>query len=203
MSERVAIVDALADNSGGLTVAQLVGLLGASDSQVRRTLSALTAAGAVTTLKDGPSGPGRPTLRFRLAQSTSGWPEIVQMLIVLLGRIDSVDERTVLEVGRTRGAAMAVGDFPDGVVEVMARLGFGPRDISSRGDERDQARRLSFQSCPFRDAVAAQGGHTVCVLHQGLIEGMSAALGGHLDLFEIRDPVTAGCEMRVRRDRPA
>jgi predicted ArsR family transcriptional regulator len=177
MSERAAIVDVLASNSEGLTVSELVGLLGASDSQVRRTLSALMAAGAVTTLKDGPAGPGRPTLRFRLAQSTGGWPEVVQMLIAVL-------------------------ELPDGVIEGMARLGFGPRDISTRADERDHARRVSFQSCPFRDAVAAPGGHTVCVLHHGLIEGMTAALGGHLDLFEIRDPITAGCEMRVRRDRP-
>jgi predicted ArsR family transcriptional regulator len=202
MSERVAIVGALADNVEGLTVSELVGLLGASDSQVRRTLSALMAAGAVTTLKDDPAGPGRPTLRFRLAQSTGGWPEVVQMLIGMLERIDAVDERTVREAGRAHGAAMALGEFPDGVIEGMARLGFGPRDISTRADERDHARRISFQSCPFRDAVAAPGGHTVCILHHGLIEGMSAALGGHLDLFEIRDPITAGCEMIVRRDRP-
>jgi predicted ArsR family transcriptional regulator len=202
MSERVAVVDALANNSDGLTVSQLVGLLGASDSQVRRTLSALVAVGAVMTLKDDPTGPGRPTLRFRLAQSTSGWPEIVQMLIALVERSDAVGQSTILEVARERGAAMAAGEFPDVVIEVMARLGFGPRDISSRQDERDHAQRLSFQSCPFRDAVASTGGHTVCLLHQGLIEGMSAALGGHLDLFESRDPITAGCEARVRVGSP-
>ena len=201
MSERAAIVDVLASNTEGLTVSELVGLLGASDSQVRRTLSALMAAGAVTTLKDGPAGPGRPTLRFRLAQSTGGWPEVVQMLIAVL-ELPERHGRTVREAGRAHGAAMALGEFPDGVIEGMARLGFGPRDISTRADERDHARRVSFQSCPFRDAVAAPGGHTVCVLHHGLIEGMTAALGGHLDLFEIRDPITAGCEMRVRRDRP-
>ncbi len=128
MSQQVGVVGALAESPGGLTVPQLVGLLGKSDSQVRRELSALVAMGAVATLKDDPIGPGRPALRFRFAPPTSGWPEIVRMLLATLGRHDWVDQDVLLQIARERGAEMATGEFPHGVVDVMARLGFAPRD---------------------------------------------------------------------------
>lgn len=197
MTEQEGIFDALASSADGLTVSELVGLLGASDSQVRRRLSALVAAGAVTTLKDDPAGPGRPTLRFRLSPTTSGWPELVRILVAVVAG-DSEHEQALLDLARERGANMATGEFPHGVVDTMAQLGFAPRDRSSRQDAKEDAYRLSFQSCPFRDAVTAEGGRTVCTLHRGLIEGMTAALGGELDHFEVRDPIVAGCEVRLR-----
>ena len=196
MAEQEGIFDALASNADGLTVSELVGLLGASDSQVRRKLSALVAAGAVTTLKDDPAGPGRPTLRFRLAPTTSGWPELVRILVAVVGT-DTEHERLMLAIARARGAAMASGGFPHGVVDTMARLGFAPRDRSSRQDAREDAYRVSFQSCPFRDAVTSEGGRAVCTLHRGLLEGISEALGGRLDSFDARDPIVAGCEARL------
>jgi predicted ArsR family transcriptional regulator len=196
MAEQEGIFDALASNADGLTVSELVGLLGASDSQVRRKLSALVAAGAVTTLKDDPAGPGRPTLRFRLSPTTSGWPELVRILVAVVGT-SAKHEAALLAHARQRGAEMASGEFPHGVVETMARLGFAPRDRSSRLDARENAHRVSFQSCPFRDAVTAEGGRAVCSLHRGLIEGMSEALGGRLDHFDARDPIVAGCEARL------
>jgi len=197
MAEQEGIFDALASNADGLTVSELVGLLGASDSQVRRKLSALVAAGAVTTLKDDPAGPGRPTLRFRLSPTTSGWPELVRILVAVVGT-GTDREAAMLAVARQRGAQMASGEFPHGVVDTMARLGFAPRDRSSRQDAREAAHRVSFQTCPFRDAVAAEGGRAVCSLHRGLVEGMSEALGGRVDYFDARDPIVAGCEVRLR-----
>jgi len=202
VNERVAILDALTRHEEGLSVSQLVGVLGASDSQIRRGLSVLVAAGAVATVKDDPSGPGRPTLRFRLAGRASGWPELVEMLLALLGRVESVNELMTLEVGREHGAAMAAGAPPDAIDAEMARLGFAPRDISSSRDRRDDAQRLRFDTCPFRDAVSSDGGHAVCLLHQGLLEGLSAKLGGYVDQFEVRDPTVAGCQVRVRFTRP-
>lgn len=197
VTEQEGIFDALASSADGLTVSELVGLLGASDSQVRRRLSALVAAGAVTTLKDDPAGPGRPTLRFRLSPTTSGWPELVRILVtVVAGNGDQ--EQAMLALARERGADLATGEFPSGIVETMGQLGFAPRDRSTRQDARDDAHRLSFQSCPFRDAVIADAGHVVCTLHRGLLEGMSSALGGVLDHFDPRDPIIAGCEARVR-----
>lgn len=198
MVARVGIVDALANNTDGLTVSQLVALLGASDSQVRRSLSGLVAAGAVTTLKDEPTGPGRPTLRFRLAPTSNAWPELARMLVAMMARIERNVPTDPLAVARRRGAEMANGEFPHGVVDVMAGLGFSPRDQSSRQDIREQAARVSFQNCPFRDAVLAEGGHLVCTLHRGLLEGMSHALGGVVEAFEVRDPIAAGCEVRLR-----
>lgn len=197
MVEQEGIFDALASNADGLTVSELVGLIGASDSQVRRRLSALVAAGAVTTLKDDPAGPGRPTLRFRLSPTTSGWPELVRILVAAVG--GSADrEAAMLALARARGAEMASGEFPHGIIDAMARLGFAPRDRSSRHDAREDAYRVSFQSCPFRDAVTADGGRAVCMLHRGLVEGMTEALGGRLDQFDARDPIVAGCEVRLR-----
>jgi predicted ArsR family transcriptional regulator len=197
MSEQEGIFDALASNADGLTVSELVGLLGASDSQVRRKLSALVAAGAVTTLKDDPAGPGRPTLRFRLAPMTSGWPELVRILVAVVGRNEE-QEVALMELARERGQAIGEGDFPDSIIDAMARLGFSPRDRSSRQDAKDDAYRLSFQSCPFRDAVTSEGGRAVCAMHHGLIEGMALATGGEVDEFVPLDPIVAGCEVRLR-----
>jgi len=197
MTDREGIFDALASNADGLTVSELVGLLGASDSHVRRKLSALVAAGAVTTLKDDPAGPGRPTLRFRLAVTTSGWPDLVRILVAIVGG-DDAHERTMLDLARDRGGDMVSGEFPHGVVDAMARLGFSPRDRSTREDVKDDAYRLSFQTCPFRDAVTAPGGEAVCTMHRGLVEGMTKALGGVVDQFDAREPIAAGCEVRLR-----
>lgn len=197
MTEQEGIFDALASNADGLTVSELVGLLGASDSQVRRELSTLVAAGAVTTLKDDPAGPGRPTLRFRLAPTTSAWPDLVRILVAMVG--GSRDhEQALLGLARDRGANMVSGEFPHGVIDIMARLGFAPRDRSTRQDVKDDAYRLSFETCPYRDAVTADGGHNVCTVHRGLVEGMSEALGGVVDQFDPRDPIAAGCEVRLR-----
>ena len=197
MSEQEGIFDALASNADGLTVSQLVGLLGASDSQVRRKLSELVAAGAVTTLKDDPAGPGRPTLRFRLAPTTSAWPELVRMLVAVVGNSQE-HELVLMELARERGAEIGDGQFPDRVIEAMAALGFSPRDRSTRQDAKDDAYRLSFQSCPFRDAVNADGGRAVCAMHRGMLEGMASAVGAEVDEFVPRDPIAAGCEVRVR-----
>jgi predicted ArsR family transcriptional regulator len=171
MTEQEGIFDALASNADGLTVSELVGLLGASDSQVRRKLSALVAAGAVTTLKDDPAGPGRPTLRFRLAPTTSAWPDLVRILVAIVGG-NRDHEQVLLGLARSRGADMVSGEFPHGVVDTMARLGFAPRDRSTRQDVKDDAYRLSFETCPYRDAV--------------------------IDQFDPRDPIAAGCEVRLR-----
>jgi predicted ArsR family transcriptional regulator len=197
MSEQEGIFDALASNADGLTVSQLVGLLGASDSQVRRKLSALVAAGAVTTLKDDPAGPGRPTLRFRLAPTTSAWPELVRLLVAVVGN-NQEHELALMDLARDRGAEIGEGQFPDRIIEAMAGLGFSPRDRSTRQDAKDDAYRFSFQSCPFRDAVTADGGRAVCAMHRGMLEGMASAVGADVDEFVPRDPIVAGCEVRVR-----
>jgi predicted ArsR family transcriptional regulator len=201
MTERDGIFDALAGNAEGLSVSELVGLLGASDSQVRRKLSALVAAGAVTTLKDDPAGPGRPTLRFRLAPMTSGWPELVRILVAVVGT-NHEHELQLMELARERGASIGDGEFPNGIIDAMASLGFSPRDRSSRQDAKDDAYRLSFQSCPFRDAVTVEGGRAVCAMHRGLIEGMASVTGGEVDEFVPRDPIVAGCEVRLRVGTP-
>jgi len=203
MTERLSIFEALGNSPAGLTVSELVGVVGASDSQIRRNLSALVAAGSVTTAKQRRATPGRPSLTFRLSQSGSGWPDIVRMLIGALHGVDSFDQSILLSAGRKHGAAIAAGEFPEGIVDAMAAFGFAPRDVSSARDERERARRVSFQTCPFRDAVASDGGHAVCALHQGLGEGLSAALGGHVDLFEVREPISAGCQIRLVAGAPA
>ncbi len=197
MPERQGIFDALASNADGLTVSQLVGLLGASDSQVRRKLSTLVAAGAVTTLKDEPAGPGRPTLRFRLAPTTSAWPELVRILVAVVG--DSREhEIELVELARERGVQIGAGEFPDRVFEAMAGFGFSPRDRSSRQDAKHDAYRFSFQTCPFRDAVSAGGGRAVCAMHRGMLEGMASAVGAEVDEFVAYDPIVAGCEVCLR-----
>jgi len=187
----------LANSMNGLTVAELVGLLRTPDTRVRRELSTLVATGAVAAIKDDPTGPGRPRLRFRLAPKATAWPEVVQLLLSALGRHEPVDDSVLREIAYERGAAMAAGEFPRGVVDAMALMGFAPHERSSRREAGQQISRVSFENCPFRDVVAADGGEAVCVLHHGLTDGLTAALGGRLDSFEIRDPTVAACEITL------
>jgi predicted ArsR family transcriptional regulator len=199
---RQRVVDALTDNPHGLSVTELVGLIGSSDSQVRRTLMALTAAGAMMTVRDAPSRSGRPPQRFRLAQSPTGWPALNQMLVALQARMGPAEPSIVREVGREYGAALTSRDSANNVIKTMADFGFSPRDISSPRDTRAHTQRLCLQTCAFRDAAVCDGGQVVCVLCRGLIEGIGIAFGGDAKLVEVRGPVIGGCQVQVQRSGP-
>jgi predicted ArsR family transcriptional regulator len=90
------------------------------------------------------------------------------------------------------------------VADALARLGFAPREVTGDGDRRAGTSRLSLGNCPFRDAVARPGGHLVCALHRGLVEGVArrADPSATVPEFVARDPIQAGCTVAVAAPRP-
>ncbi len=199
---RAEIVGALSGAPGGLTVGELHEALGGSDSALRRELAALSATGAVMTLRDAPAGPGRPTLRFQLAPVKGGWTAIVNMLVGFLGRDRSQTADQVFEFGREQGAALLREPSFDAVIAFQAELGFSPRMLSPRGGLEAGDVTLRFENCPLRDAVASEGGRVVCSLHHGLLAGQAAGAGGSVERFEPQDPYSAGCLARLRGVEP-
>jgi predicted ArsR family transcriptional regulator len=109
-----AVVDAWPNNADGVSVAQLGGIPGDSDSHVRRQLTALSAAGCGSVNRDEPKGPGRPTLGFRLASARHGWGEIAGMMTALLGGTDGIDPEAFAGMGRDRGRELVDPDVPVG-----------------------------------------------------------------------------------------
>jgi len=198
MADRDHILRALSASETGLTVAELVGLVGTSDSQVRRGLLGLVAAGTVATFKDVPEGPGRPSLRFRVAPRDASWPGLVRALLTAIWDEESAPIAARERVAKACGVTMATGQPRDALFDLMAGLGFAPRDETTPADVRELCIRVRFQACPFSNVTAREAADTVCLMHRGLLDGTVAQLGGSVDSFDMYDPCLAGCELRAR-----
>ncbi len=188
------VVDVLARHPDGLTITEMVGMVGESDTQIRRALAQLAAAGAVASRKDPPVGRGRPTMRFRLVPTTNTWARFALVLLDVVAT-QNIDEATVRSAAQRQGAALLAATSARDVFGAMGELGFAPRDVSAPADLRAGRARIEFLTCPLRDGVLSQGGHALCAAHQGLAEGMCAASGAEVTEFVVRDPVRVGCRM--------
>lgn len=198
MDDRAEILEVLASHSGGLTITQLVGMLGTSAASVRRQVSALVAAGSVATLRDEPAGPGRPALRFRLSSPARGWPCPIRALLSSIGPDGALEEGALMAIARATGASMVGDGVPGDVIDIMAQLGFAPRDRGPGPSCGELVSVLSFEACPFVDPTATRPILEACALHQGLIEGMANTLGGSMASFEIHESTSAACRVRLR-----
>ena len=192
------VVDVLARNPNGLTITEMVGMVGESDTQIRRALAQLAAAGAVASRKDPPVGRGRPTMRFRLVPTTNAWARVALALLDVVAT-QGIDEGVIRAAAQTQGAALLAATSANDVFGAMGALGFAPRDVSAPADLRAGRTRLEFLNCPLRDGVLAKGGHAICAAHHGLAEGMCAASGAEVAEFVVRDPVRVGCRVTTAR----
>jgi predicted ArsR family transcriptional regulator len=188
------VVDVLARHPNGLTITEMVGMVGESDTQIRRALAQLAAAGAVASRKDPPVGRGRPTMRFRLVPTTNTWARVALVLLDVIAT-EGIDEATIRTAAQTQGAALLAATSAKDLFGAMGELGFAPRDVSAPADLRAGRTRLEFLNCPLRDGVLAQGGHAICAAHHGLAEGMCSVSGSEVAEFVVRDPVRVGCRV--------
>jgi hypothetical protein len=75
-------------------------------------------------------------------------------------------------------------------------MGFSPRETTPAGQAREGALEVVLGHCPFRDAVSADGGRLVCVLHRGLSRGLvELTPTARMTAFDARPPETAGCRI--------
>ena len=186
------VIDVLARHPDGLTITEMVGMVQESDTQIRRALAQLAAAGAVSAKKDPPQGRGRPTMRFRLVPTTDTWARFALTLLEVVARQGIADD-VIADVARDQGVEVIGATGAEDVFGAMAHLGFAPRDVTSPADQKAGRVRLEFLNCPLRDGVLSPGGSALCAAHHGLAEGMCERTGQRLDAFDVVDPIRVGC----------
>jgi predicted ArsR family transcriptional regulator len=200
---RRRIVEELSASPEGLTAFSLAERVGIHHNAVRQHLSILAAAGIVAAEREAPQGRGRPSTRYRVvdgdAQAAAGHRELVRLLVKLL-RQTGFAPQDLESFGRSQGRGMTeAGAGPRAVLDAFARLGFAPHETASAAEAAEGRIVARLECCPFREAVLAPGGESVCHLHRGLAEGLleRAAPGARLAGFEVRDPIHAGCRLVI------
>jgi predicted ArsR family transcriptional regulator len=195
------LVDALQAAGRGLTARELADILDRHHSRVRPLLAELEAAGAVEAQVDPPGSRGRPARRYVLVRDpaereAAGHQELVR-LIMLLVRTAGFGAAEVERFGELHGAGIVEpGGGVGQVREVLARLGFAPRE--THGDAEIE---LVLRRCPVADRVREPGGRLICLLHRGLARGaaMRAAPEVAQVALEARPGRRGGCRLRILR----
>lgn len=197
MSDTAEILRALAASDSGLTVTELVGVIGASDTKIRRGLTGLVAAGTVASSKDAPLGPGRPSLRFRPASRAGDWPVLVRNLLVAVWDEPGIPAELRAQMAAACGARISEDKSVQELMDAMAGLGFEPSDETTPDEANECRLRVRFHACPFANTSADQAADTVCLMHEGLLKGMLTEIGGALESMDFQTPAHPGCELRA------
>jgi predicted ArsR family transcriptional regulator len=175
-----------------MTIAELAAATGLHRTAVGTHLTRLVEIGLAEREVTPPAGRGRPVTVFRAVE-----PDPYRTLSAWLaeGVRTGSDARAV---GRSVGGRMAEvdGDGIGGLVREASRLGFAPELRSRR--RRGQF-ELVLHACPFAD-LASVDPDTVCELHLGLAEGLTA----HTDAVTVNalrraDPHRGGCRLTFTR----
>ncbi len=206
-STRRTIVAMLSASPTGMTAAELARALGVHPNGVRKQLRALVREGAVGAEREASGRRGRPAVRYRAAdeaREAAAARRLAALLVELVAETD-VDEARVEAFGRRQAPRLAAAD--DGraaLLGLFTAMGFAPRESTGARALRQGALDVVLGHCPFRDAVRAEGGRAVCVLHRGLSAGLlEMTPGGRLTGFEIRPPEEAGCRISGEGLAPA
>jgi len=207
---RRRIVETLASSPAGMTPFEIAEAVALHHNAVRRHLETLAKVGVVVSERDAPAGrAGRPSRRYRVVAAEglaeAGHRELARMLVELVRRAGA-SESDVEAFGREEGRVLARGQIdPQATRATFARLGFAPDDVTEDAARRRGEQDLRLRRCPFAEAVMAEGGHLVCALHRGLTLGALdvSAPDAHLAVFEIRDPIAAGCRVVIRGLSPS
>ncbi|MEO6156593.1 MAG: ArsR family transcriptional regulator, partial [Ilumatobacteraceae bacterium] len=179
-------------------VAELTAHFGLNHNAIRQHLAKLRDAGLVLEETAEPSGPGRPSLRYRpnpgAADRWDGTSPYEELSMMLLEVLRGGEPR---EVGRTAGRrlAHAYGDEVDPaelLEAVTRRLGFEPTRV-----ENISGAELILDRCPFA-ASAALAPDVVCELHRGLAEGVSAEADGiEINAMVVHPAHLGGCRVKL------
>jgi predicted ArsR family transcriptional regulator len=196
---RAAILDLLEAAPAGMTTAELADALGRHPNGVRKQLRALVSDGAVGAERERAARRGRPATRYRAApggRETAAARRLAAMLTELVGAMDPGEPR-VEEFGRRQARRLASGrDGRAALLGLLTALGFAPRETTRAAAARDGGLEVVLGHCPFADAVEAEGGRLVCVLHRGLSRGLvELTPGARLTAFEARPPAEVGCRI--------
>ncbi len=203
---RAGIAEALGGSPLGMTVSELADHMGLHPNAIRQHLSVLQQAGVVTSEASAATGRrGRPSRRYSLVTphgvAAVGHRELVGLLLEIVRR-SGASESVVEAFGMERGLRL-VGNDVTGQTQALtgglAGMGFAPEEVTSQADRQAGEMDLRLRACPFKEAVQAEGGHLICVLHRGLVRGVLERVNEEAELvaFDPEDPVTAGCRVLI------
>lgn len=183
---RAGILELVRASGTGLTVAEVARDRGLHLSTVRAHLEQLTEAGLLAREPTRGGSPGRPAWLYRAVsapgRADSLYRDLAGALVGHLARAEENPAAAGEQAGRDWGRRLARRDGPpdttreptiDGLVRVLAKLGFSPRVVSRDGDA---AGVLHLRTCPFLDLVGTNQ-DVVCGLHLGVIRGALGGLG--------------------------
>lgn len=189
---RQAVLAALREAPGPLSVAEVADQVGLHANTVRGHLELMVHLGVVTRQSEHSGGRGRPRIIYELAPDQppheDAYKTLAEALANELSIISANDQRTADEAGLlwaqalvTQGRLKPATSREDAVAQVsrlFSELGF-EASTEPLGD------RLYLQACPYASIRDAFPG--VCDIHLGLIRGSLAAMGSDLavDRFDV------------------
>ncbi|MDA8044011.1 MAG: helix-turn-helix domain-containing protein [Actinomycetota bacterium] len=190
----------IADANGPVGVAELTDFVGLNHNAVRQHLAVLKSANLVLEEVEDRLRPGRPRLLYRLHPEvlerwgTTGAYSWLAGLLAGAVRRHEQPRQVGRQEGHRRAAELpADADRIDLLENEMTRRGFRP----SRTEKGTRV-ELVLGRCPFAD-VAESDPATVCQLHLGLVEGLTAGLGGmEVERLVAKEARRAGCRLVVR-----
>lgn len=162
--QRLGLLEVLAGRAAASTVEEIADLTGLHANTVRSHLDGLVEDELVARHRVRTGRRGRPSWRYRvIPERMAGAPEYVGLAISLAEQIAAVSDDPG-QVARAAGARWAAqipdgGDTADGVVELLADLGFAPQ---AEGED------IRLVQCPLLSA-ARRNPEVVCGVHEGLI----------------------------------
>jgi len=184
---RYAIYLELARSPTPLRTAEVAESLGLHVNTVRPQMERMREVGLLEVETDHRGSPGRPQNRYSLAPDAPSLgleppthPLLARMLVGAATRAGAGEEEALAsgyEQGIDEAAAHPAargGSCIDGVVRMLARLGFDPEPVA---DGDGGTTTVAFARCPFQ-AYAEANPELVCSLHRGLVEGFVDATGG-------------------------
>ena len=190
---RARIHQLLAATDHPLTIAELAVSTGLHRTAVGTHLTRLVAAGLAERTVSAPSGRGRPVTVFRPVEedpyrTLAGW-------LVEGVRVGG----TARSLGHRVGERMADagGDAVESLTREASRLGFSPELRARRTLGQFE---LVLHTCPFAD-LAGVDPDTVCDLHLGLAEGLTAHADGiTVEALRRADPHRGGCRLTFTQE---
>jgi predicted ArsR family transcriptional regulator len=184
---RYAIYLELARSPRPLATAEVAETLGLHPNTVRPHLERMREVGLLEVETEARGTVGRPQHRYSVAADapTLGLEpatfRVLSRMLVRLAATSGLGVEDAQDAGREQGELDAVGASAEDsgaagcLAALMSRLdalGFDPAVV-----EEDARATVAFTHCPFRE-LAERHPEVVCGLHQGLVEGFVAALGG-------------------------
>ena len=193
---RVRIVRRLSEHDGA-SLSELAEAAGVHANTVRPHVVALEQAGALVRQAAMPTGRGRPSVRYRLADDwrmpAADLHELSELLAALVLRLEPGSDQ-IEAFGRDWGRYLAGRpgrrDLAADLPPALERLGF---------DARLEGRQVLLSACPC-PLVAPDRPELLCTLAVGVIDGMAASCGAPMGVSaHSHDTGQRRCSVTLRR----